>query len=224
MTDTRPDPSILCFNKILKGNITYDGEVVPVLTTYPPGDVTPSISMSVDGGQVALSTYYEYNPDNNTKTLVEERERTMTLHFWANNIDEKDFIVARTRELITRAEMGDYHTCVNYDPTTTMCATSKGVCDAITFVNAYSMEGKCPFMEVTDPGDANYRNPDTPYHQNNIVHVRMRTRQNADQLTIYPEMYYSFFTIEHMLMEKTVISSAPFKDVGLGDLEVIEDD
>lgn len=222
------DPGELCFYKILKrANLTLDVPVT-VLVEYDPQDKTPCVtfySAGPTGDEISVPyydktslpedhPYYDSNsPDEQYMTRFGIRTTvpgSITLHIWGNDKSEKDSLIYQVRKAIKKAMMNDYYQCSNYDYNTDKCKTINDTCDGISNLGKI-----CPFENVTDVDDSNYRNPSNAFNDNDIHGLVIQNPQSLDELGVIPEVYHSSILITYKRYEYYMRDTAPlcaFKD------------
>jgi hypothetical protein len=227
---TEVDYGRYLFLKLLDGHVTLNSSPVEVLTEFPPNDPLPCITMSSGAGLGETGTYIQdfqnplpsdnpfYDPENpnelyNTqRRYMDTSEENMMLHVWADTQEDRDNIVRQVRQYIRNARLNQYPYCANFNQTTQKCSTTNNECDAITTSNAYSVQGNCPYPNITDPTDSTYRNP-TNYFTITGVRtwtIKLHQAENIDQLDILPPVFHSTISIDYTIDEYTTVDVNPF--------------
>lgn len=201
------DPVKFCFLKILDGAVVCNAKVVPVLTQFYPADLTPCITMSIQGGvggdtrtvagvKSPLDEEHDYydsdNPDEGylqSIKVLQPAKKVLSLHFWANTPEERDCIFHQAKERIREALLFNYHYCYNYVDGN--CATTENTCDATVIDNRFSVQYKCPYSDISDPDDPLYRNPSTWFNFTGVQpeSVMLRGEQYLEDTEMIPEIY-----------------------------------
>lgn len=233
--ELRPNESKLAFYKLLKrANLTLDVPV-EIMIGYEPKDATPCITM-YDAGTGNETNYYyyrkttlpknhpHYDPAHPNELYITERVLhtvlygAISLHIWGNNTPQKDSLIYQVRLAIKKIFMGDYSQCTNYDNGN--CKTTGKTCDAISVKNAYGISNMCPYLDVIDINDPNYRNPDDAFGEHNMHGFEIGHPQDLDELGVVPEVYHSSILITYYRDEEYVTPTAPYCEYQEGTEEV----
>lgn len=220
------NPMTYALVNILDGKILINNTPIEVITEEPPLPTLDCINLVERGGVAEDNTkvfdvseplpedHPYYDPTNPDELYVQKLQRrrdqkaSIDIHIWANTSSERDNVIKQIMEIIAEAVMFNYKYCMNYDTPTTVCSTTKNPCDAITNKNAYGIQGKCPFANITDAEDPNYRGPATYFDPGNIniFLIAVRSEQNVDDLSTIPETYHSVLPID---FEVTIVNEVP---------------
>lgn len=231
MADARPE--IQCFLELLENKITINGTPVPFLTQFYPEDTRPCVTLFMEGGSGVTSEetrfkntpldedhpyYDEENPDEPYLQEVKEisyTSKTIQLQIWCNERDERDTILYQIKEIFKKLANRHYTTCKNYDPTGTLCTVTDELCDAITSNNRYGVQKKCPFMDIEDPEDANYRNPQSILEKYGIRHTSLNPREPTELLDLnpVPEEWRLAWIIDFVIAEEYSKKVNPVCDI-----------
>lgn len=223
MTKLIPNPIKKAFFDILYNNIPIDNTPVEVLIEYPPLDTTDCITMELSGGimgdvRVAGAELHPLPPDHkyydpkhpdelyNTKVFVSETvHAVLNIHIWSNTGEKNSTIVHGIKKCINMALNHHYSYCTNFD-NQNICSTTGKLCDAIKIKNHLSIRGICPYSEVRDKNDPNYRGPDNVFNQNLIIpdSCKIRPEQNVDDLGASPPVYHTVIPLDLVYEDKTV--------------------
>jgi hypothetical protein len=220
------NPMTYALVNILDTNILMNNSPIEILTDEPPLPSLDCVNLVERGGTAQNNTkvfdvseplpanHPYYNPNNPDDLYVQKLQRrrdqkgSMDIHVWANRSSDRDSVIKQIITVIDEAVMFNYKYCMNYNKTTTICKTTTNPCDALTNKNAYGVQGKCPFANITDPTDPNYRGPATYFDPGNIniFLIAVRSEQNVDDLSTMPETYHSVLPVD---FEVTIVNEVP---------------
>jgi hypothetical protein len=115
-------------------------------------------------------------------------------------------------DIMENVLMGNYQYCDKYNPTTQLCSTTSKKCDAIIIKNVYGTEGLCPYLDITDSSDPDYRNPSNYFVISGIrdESVKLRTKAKVDQLNFTPPIYHSNLTFDYIRDTYLILNTVPF--------------
>ena len=161
-----------------------------------------------------------YNPDKPDVEYCREKIRWdildegIVLHVWAHSNEVRDHIIMKVKHLITQAKMNDYRFCTKYQPSNGECITTMKSCDAPLKQTVDSIENRCPYPQVTDPADPNYRDPKTYFEMTGIrlENLILRGQSTADQLGITPPIYHTTLSYDYIRDEYMVLETVPYTD------------
>jgi hypothetical protein len=150
----------------------------------------------------STNTYYDpLNPDelvNQGISIRQESHRQITIRITGATSDDRNSIQNQVESLLFAAKHYQYNACLNYDPLTSECSTTEGECDALTSDNRFAVVGKCPFLDVIDVTDSDYRNPLSVFTLSGIApnSLRIKPEKPDTLLNISKEIYTSDFFVE----------------------------
>lgn len=171
---------------LLENRPTLDGVIIPVRIIFSPPGTLPAITMSESAGPApdnmktgGLMTplpedHPYFDPENPgekycTKRVFQEKSRTkVSLHCWAYSDKEAVILANQVRSIIKSAGRMHYQFCTKYDRENGHCLTTGEECDAITVNNRFSVNGKCPYLDITDEDSPKYRGPDNYFNLTGI--------------------------------------------------------
>jgi hypothetical protein len=107
------------------------------------------------------------------------------------------------------AFMGNYRQCMNYDFKTNICATTGNECDALTVVNTFSYSEMCPYLNIDDITNSNYRNPYDAFYDSRLRAVEVQLPQSLDEITVVSEVYHSSIMIKYLSDVDFVTPTSP---------------
>jgi len=218
MTETtHPDMGMLCFYNILKrADLTLEDDVT-LLRSYDPQDRTPAVTMhNGSAGAEKDHIYYRkgplnidhpyYDPEHPKINYIKERilrtsvPGAISLHIWGNDLVQKDSLTWQVRQALRKIFMADYTQCKNFDDGN--CKTTGTTCDAIGTVSRI-----CPFSDVTDVLDVNYRGPGDAFSETNVHDIEINSPTNLDELGVVPEVYHNSILITYIRDEEYVVGT-----------------
>ena len=232
---TKVDQGRYLFLKLLDQHITLNGNSVEVLVEFPPNEELPCITMSSGAGLGETGTYVQNvttplneddpnydrnNPDeqyNTQKQYMDTSEMVMMLHIWADTQEDRDDITRQVMGTIRNARLNLYPYCVNYNVDTQICGTTNNQCDAISTKNPYSVQGMCPYLDITDSSSPQYRNPSNYFVKTGIRTWTVKPHQpeNIDQLDIVPPVFHTTISIDYTIDEYINVNVFPFTEFTL---------
>lgn len=235
------EPLKYCFYKILENKIEFpEGEAIPVLTQFSPEAHPYALTIVQQGGVGETKSsvtgilspldedhpyYDEENPDEKylqTRRIKTPSTKVLSLHGWAKSAVGRDSIFEQMKACIREALSFNYKYCANFKEG--KCSTTDEDCDATTVVNRFSISGKCPYLDVTDEDDVNYRNPSTYFE---LCGVRMNLKLHGvkfiEETDSVPETYRFIQDITVTVEEVTDIPVAPICEVTVEDEEFIDE-
>lgn len=215
---TNSNPMMFALVNIFGSNISIRGTTVPVLTEEPPAAGDFSINLVERGGNPEDNTmifrvmeplpsdhpYYDPNNPGELYNVASQRrtdqKSVMDIHIWAKVSSDRDMIVRQIITILNEAVMFNYKYCVNLNTTSNICSTTNETCDAIGNTNRFGIQGKCPYADITDPTNPNYRNPSTYFDMGSISPflVAVRGEQNVDDLSTVRETYHSVLPVDYI--------------------------
>jgi hypothetical protein len=195
---------------LLDGRIQLDGTVVPVFTDqFHEGNI-PGIGMMIDGGVGTTSEiigqasaplpedhpyHDELKPDEKfvqERIKVMQKPMTTTLIIWAVDRDSRQRIHNQMIDILQMACDFNYSCCVKFNRLDNKCSQTGNQCDALNEPkNRYSIQGKCPFLDVKDKNDPNFRGPETWMNKLGIFFNMQSVRKEdmTEDLASTPELY-----------------------------------
>ena len=229
---TDSNPMMYAIVNILGNNILISGITVPVATEEPPLPGAFSINLVERGANPADNTmvfnvmeplppthpYYDpKNPNDLYNTKVQRRtdqKGVMDIHIWAESSSDRDSIVRQIITILNESLMFNYKYCVNLSPLN-ICSTTNETCDAIGNTGRFGIQGKCPYCDIQDPTDSNYRNPSTYYDLGSISPflVAVRGEQNVDDLSTIRETYHSVLQVDYTAIIVNEVNVNPLCEV-----------
>jgi len=228
--DIHPAKELLI--RLLDKRVLNDTTPLEVIDRYEPEDKIPCFTLSITGGSGELDTWFEYNqkplPTNHPlynplnpdeqyateKILVKRSKKVITLHAWSHDPELREHMVEQCQKHLEKATLCFYQYCVRLQSDGT-CTTTNEDCDAPLKLTPHSVEGRCPYPDVTDEDDVNYRNPQTYFELLGIPieFFRLRGDEDIDELTLTPPIYHTAIPIDYIQENRTVIETAPLGDV-----------
>lgn len=178
--------------RVLRGNITINDKVVPVVKRNYPLDKTPCIIIENSGGSNTLNKYrlnlhYPTSDDPLCDVLKTEKTCTVQIHVYCNNENDRENINTQINELFNKAESDHYQLCDNYNDGE--CKYLNSECPAQTNKYSRGVKGQCPKPEE--------------YHYSNIYSTYSLKREycnfeepfDLDDLNTMPPTLHSVFKV-----------------------------
>jgi hypothetical protein len=223
------DPVKDCIVRLLE-RVKLGDKPLTVLTEYHPKDMMPCLTMQDAGGPgLTYSHIYYRTLQDGTMEKVRAEWFTLSLetHAWSiESGEERDYIIKELLRVVTEAKLGLYMYCTNFDLETNTCNTTKRECDTHSGAvdNIQVWEGRCPYPYITDPEDERYRNPSTWFAKAGIYSETFEPRGavTMDDLKPSPPVYHKVVGWDFEMYQETVLSTAPFKEIGDTDSEIME--
>lgn len=235
------DPAIYSFLTLFNGKIFCESseDSIPVMSSYPPNRTIPSIGFNthpgVEGDNQSICMIQEQLDDNHpyydpeedeeytTGYVLRSREsKRLTVFGYAPNTNIRDCMFYQCRLLLQLAINGDYRACINYESGN--CSTTGDICDATEVRNRFSIQGKCPYLDIDDELNPNYRNPINIFNKYGIVRRRIRPR--SPQLIVdsgaEPVLYNFAWDIDLELINVVEYSTMPICNYRIGDEDIME--
>lgn len=238
MTETlKQDMGTFLFNKLLNNRIMINSTPVPVNTEYTPTDEFATnadlteINLNGGGGEGKIGSFIfnqtitltsdnpYYDPTNPGRQYAAQKVRwsvykeSIEVHIWSHYNRYRDHVVTSiVDDIMENVLMGNYQYCDKYNPTTQLCSTTSKKCDAIIIKNVYGTEGLCPYLDITDSSDPDYRNPSNYFVISGIrdESVKLRTKAKVDQLNFTPPIYHSNLTFDYIRDTYLILNTVPF--------------
>lgn len=228
--DIHPGKELLI--RLLDGRVLNDTTPLEVIDRYEPEDKIPCYTISVTGGPGELETWFEYNlkplpithplydPENpdeqcaTEKIQVKRSRKVITLHIWSHDAELREHMVEQAIKHLDKAGLGCYQYCTRLD-SDGICQTTDEDCDAPLKLTLYSVEGRCPYPDVTDEEDVNYRNPQSYFELLGVPveFFKLRGDEDIDELTLNPVVYHTAIPIDYIQENRLVIETAPVGEV-----------
>jgi hypothetical protein len=180
-----------------------------------------NILQTVSPGSPGSPPYYD--PSDPNEEYAKQRIRwdvydeSIVIHVWATTNELRDHIVRNVKDIITSSKECFYPFCDKYNTITGVCSTTSNQCDAPSGLTFDSIENRCPYPDITDPNDPNYRNPSTYYTDAGIrvESVDVKGETTADQLGIVPPIHHSTIPFTYIRDAQLIINSSPLLNLDL---------
>lgn len=174
---------------------TSDGAIVPVIKRSYPLDKTPCICLDNSGGANIIQKFKLHNPQ---EYLVDRTQSYVNIHLYANNEDQRHYLMDRIREAIHLVEQDHYKYCSNLTDNN-VCETTGTQCAAIGSETAKGYKHQCP-----DPEEYEYENLFTKY---NIIRGSFQVDPafDTDDLTKKPVLLHSVFKTSMIYDDKYLV-------------------
>ena len=229
-------------DKLLYGNIVCSDLTIPLKMNYPPGKHKDVITLNkptggTTGDPAYKDEYYPlsednpyYDPSNPDEVYPQvtrkskTAEKQLDIHIWSNEENKRECIVNQVTTILEDALRFNYKYCANFSETNgNICLFTNNVCDALTTVNKYSIQGKCPYADLTE-SDELFRNPRTWFEEKNIpiFSIEISDAVQADDLTKTPELYHSIISIRYQLEIIMEVDVLPLCEIETTDTEIME--
>lgn len=161
-------PPIKAIKKVLWGNVTCNGELVPVIKRSYPYDKTPCVTIDDSGSSSFVNRYFmtEKYPVNKEHPLFDEEEPfklypqqilrevfqvTLNINVWSDSPNEQEELNNNILDLFHKAESDYYLFCDQYHDGN--CSFMDNTCFAKHFYDTDKLDirgvkGQCPNPEV----------------------------------------------------------------------------
>lgn len=147
---------------ILRGNITLDGNTVPVIKRNYPLDKTPCINIDDSASTVTVNKIiYNRTIDDVKKECFRLHRRTvLNIHLWCDTEQQREDLSNQIITLFNKAYLDNYMFCTQYDKETHQCTKLEQECPSrLDSKHLYkSSKDKCP-----QPLEYGYENIFTKY-------------------------------------------------------------
>lgn len=229
MTIAFQDPAKKLIVELCK-RITLNGNPLNVLTEFSPENEIPCLTMN-DEPATGLSDTMIVNERVDSDTFQKVRwdyyKLAISTHAWSyRSSEERDYIINELERVVREAKLCYYQYCGNYDINTHICSTTGEVCDAYSMdVNGTpSVEFRCPYPYITDPGSPYYRNPRSWFSITRIFSETFQPRGGnvADEMSITPPAYHKYIIWDYECYIKTIIPTNIFTGIN-GSEDIILD-
>jgi hypothetical protein len=228
--DIHPAKELLI--RLLDKKVMDSTTPLEVLTRYEPRDKIPCYTISISGGSGEIDTWFEYNlktlpedhplydPENpdeeyaTEKIQVKRSKKVITLHAWSHDSELREHMVEQAIKHLEKAALGCYQYCTRLD-SEGICQTTSEDCDAPLKLTPHSIEGRCPYPDVTDEDSPNYRNPQSYFELLGVPveFFKLRGDEDIDELTLNPVVYHTAIPIDYIQENRLVIETAPVGEV-----------
>lgn len=146
--------------EILRNNILFNGEIVPVIVSKRFKDTTPSITIETTTTNPVSERYSDVwllplisshplfdgtDPEKlyAQEVIVTEEQATMRVNVWANTEKERQDIKDEVKHLINQALAFHYKYCTNFNKKTEICNTTNEKCKVIDNISSLAVKGNC---------------------------------------------------------------------------------
>lgn len=234
------DPSLYTFIRLFYNKVYCNDNYVKVNNEYPPLKDIPCITFNIQSGigienrQIRMlrnplpedNPYFdETNEDEeyvNEYTIRHQEKRRLTINIWAYDTPTRDCIFRQVKNIISLAINGYYGACANYFEGN--CETTGNECDATSEINRFSVQGKCPYLDITDEGDENYRGPENIFSKYGINKDRIfpRSPQFLVDSAVQPALYRVMWDLDIEVQESITYRTIPICAYENDDEEIME--
>ena len=168
-------PPLQAIRRVLWGNVSLNGKLVPVIKRRFPYDKTPCITIDDSGGSEWINrdiitekkcldnTHPQYDSKHPFKkypqqVLREYHQTTIPINIWSDTVDEQEALNNIVMDLFRKAQSDHYMFCDNYHDGT--CAFMDNTCYAKHFLkDKRGVKKQCP-----NPLVYGYKNIFTKYN------------------------------------------------------------
>ena len=198
-------PIVKACRRILFDNVTYKGEIVPVIKRTYPYDKTPCITIDDSGGSACMQIHIvnapyplhnnhpqfdEENPFQRfpQQVLQEVHQGNVNVHVWCDDEFMREDLITQVERLFHQAQSDYYKFCDNYRDGE--CAGCGGPCIVdMSSPDIRGVKGQCPNPELY-----HYRNVFTTY---NLIRDSFTVNQpfSVDDLSKTEPVLHSVFKV-----------------------------
>lgn len=137
-------PMVKAFWEILKGNIIYNDNPIPIVKRLKSRDKTPCITIDQASD---MQVKRDYRTDS-TQRIILEHNAEIWINIWCDTEEERHMILSQIRLLFFKALGNHYSLCSHYNDGT--CTFLERECEALTVSNGRSAKSQCPHPHEND--------------------------------------------------------------------------